>query len=685
MNRKKAVEYPLILLGFAFFGFGVWVFGEDFAIRKKLTRDLPIVTTPKPDLPCRPEAEVLVGYQPIGAAPTVPLPAKHNGAIFSIAASYDDTLIASASSKDSVKIQERATGREVRSLPSADGVNAIAFTHDDRHILSGGMSTLRSFATDTGVEEWSIPTKGISKIVVTKDDKTVFVATRDGVIHELDIASKRHRGAEDRLQQPILSLALSPDEKVLAAGSDDGSITLLHPGGLFNVDFVVRFRPHAKPVDDLAFSPDGKLLASGSDDGHVILTSIDGKKAPAIEADFNGGKNEIWSVAFSPDGKLLAFGMNSYGWLGVIDVASRWYVTQAFVLGPQQSLARIAFTHDGRTLLAGRGDHVYPLVVPRRGLGTVLPESGPNASGDPAPNNDDEALYLSVTRAAMTFPDGPYAPLPKQKTALAQLAYARAQTATMCWDQVDACDGFALYDFALPALAEVAKTGPLGVEYWSALAMAKASNRSNTLDEADEAIKKAYAIAPRDPYTVLVETWVNYQRGQFAEAVRSLGELIRSTKRKDVLIAAWRQLARNYSALGDVDATEGALKKRQELATDSGPVSDEVARFYVTINEPAKALPLLGHLPSYAASDGVKFGAGDEELWTKHRPAEALALYDGVAPNRSIAHVAYSRAVAYHAQGKDDLARKELIDARGVSCGVGSSNPVKDLLAELKP
>jgi WD40 repeat protein len=60
---------------------------------------------------------------------------------------------------------------------------------------------------------------------------------------------------------------------------------------------------HTGGVTDCAFSPDGKLLATTSDDGTARLWQVAGGKVHAVLIGHTGG---VWGCAFSPDGALLA-------------------------------------------------------------------------------------------------------------------------------------------------------------------------------------------------------------------------------------------------------------------------------------------------------------------------------------------------------------------------------------------
>jgi WD40 repeat protein len=103
------------------------------------------------------------------------------------------------------------------------------------------------------------------------------------------------------------SVALSPNRRLLAAGTADRTVLL------WDVTDPYRPRRLGQPltgpgdvVFSVAFSPDGRTLAAGSGDHLVHLWNVTGRPRP--RSTLAGAGSYIQSVAFSPSGRLLAAG-----------------------------------------------------------------------------------------------------------------------------------------------------------------------------------------------------------------------------------------------------------------------------------------------------------------------------------------------------------------------------------------
>lgn len=107
---------------------------------------------------------------------------------------------------------------------------------------------------------------------------------------------------------------------------------------------------HSSYVYAVALSPDGKIVATGSDDTSVKLWDVATKKLLYTIKDYG---HSIKTLAFSPDGKrLAAAGYNPS--VKIWDVASG-KTLQTFELKNGYSFAQVTFSADGK-LLAGSND-----------------------------------------------------------------------------------------------------------------------------------------------------------------------------------------------------------------------------------------------------------------------------------------------------------------------------------------
>jgi WD40 repeat protein len=144
----------------------------------------------------------------------------------------------------------------------------------------------------------------------------------------------------------LRSLAASPDGGLLAAGDEQGVMTLWDArqrGPLH------RFQAHDDTVSSIAFSPDGRWLATGGHDGTIRLWDPATRDARAT---LKGHAARVLALAFCPDRMLLA-SADQYGIARLWDLRTAREVVGFVRVKWRES--RIAFLPDGRVLVTAAG------------------------------------------------------------------------------------------------------------------------------------------------------------------------------------------------------------------------------------------------------------------------------------------------------------------------------------------
>jgi WD40 repeat protein len=137
---------------------------------------------------------------------------------------------------------------------------------------------------------------------------------------------------------------------------------------------TVRLR-HAGPVTALAYSHDGKILASGSEDGTIRLwDAATGKELQCLAKQ----QGKVAQVHFSADGRRLIAWSD---WLGYFSRVRVWDLQTGKAIGASGGLARhpeaIAVSHDGTRVATVEGD------TPRQHYGAAPAETSTEEEGPP--------------------------------------------------------------------------------------------------------------------------------------------------------------------------------------------------------------------------------------------------------------------------------------------------------------
>jgi len=216
-------------------------------------------------------------------------------------------------------------------------------------------------------------------VAFSPDGKLLASASYDGTVRLWNPVTGRSAGAPLRAstRPGVDGVAFSPNGKLLASGGGDGTVRLWNPA----TGHPVGAPMHASAKNGMiwvAFSPNGKLLASAGADGTVRLWNpATGHPvgAPLHASALNG----VWGVAFSPDGKLLA-SAGADGTVRLWNPATRHLVaTLQTGTGPIGNAGGVAFSPDGKLLANGGGDGTVRLWNPatRHLVATLQTGTGP--------------------------------------------------------------------------------------------------------------------------------------------------------------------------------------------------------------------------------------------------------------------------------------------------------------------
>ncbi|MBL8795865.1 MAG: protein kinase, partial [Planctomycetia bacterium] len=197
----------------------------------------------------------------------------------------------------------------------------------------------------------------VSGLSLAADGKTLATIGGDQTVTLWDLDKKQpQRTLKTHHEGPIVAIACSPTEPVLATASFDKTVRLHN--AVSGAEMGV-LEGHAEGVRCLAFSPDGKLLASGSHDKNIIVWEVAERKRRGT---LKGHKGSVNALAFAGDNQTLVSGggdMMVRFW----DAVSEKELSEGLP-GHRDAVLGVAFAPGGRMAASASADRTIRLWVP---------------------------------------------------------------------------------------------------------------------------------------------------------------------------------------------------------------------------------------------------------------------------------------------------------------------------------
>jgi WD40 repeat protein len=197
----------------------------------------------------------------------------HTRGVNGCAFSPDGAMLASASSDNSLRLWDCATGRELAKLSlHADAVNACAFSPDGSFIASASSDSrliVWDVATKTRRLELSGHVGPVVDCAVFPDGQRIVSVGDDGFLITWDAATG-DKLITTPFKDPLTGCSVSEDGKLVACSTKDGAVCVLSVG----TEQQTQTTPGRSPANDCAINSTTGALIGAFDDSSIGIWSI---------------------------------------------------------------------------------------------------------------------------------------------------------------------------------------------------------------------------------------------------------------------------------------------------------------------------------------------------------------------------------------------------------------------------
>jgi len=243
----------------------------------------------------------------------------HSGTLSSVnalAISPDGYTLASASDDKNIKLWDLNTKKVLASLSGhSQAVKSVTFSPDGKILATASDDkTIKLWQVETLEEICTLlgHSHTVKSVAFSPDGQILASGSWDKTIKLWDVNTGTEICTITGHQLQVNSVAFSPQGQLLASASYDRTIRLWQLRAFVRFEEKFENRPcysllgtlsgHAWAVLTVAFSPDGKILATGSDDNTIKLWEVN---TGQLICTLVGHSWSVVAVAFTADGETL--------------------------------------------------------------------------------------------------------------------------------------------------------------------------------------------------------------------------------------------------------------------------------------------------------------------------------------------------------------------------------------------
>lgn len=279
---------------------------------------------------------------------------------FAVALSPDTQIMALAGNPGIVHLRRKATGQNIRSLPTLPAVPVIWDVSFD-----AGGDRIAAGYSDGAVRVWNTATgellqtmrghdKPVLDLAYSRDGKRIASYGGDGTAKLWNVDTGNEITVLEKGGPLTGAVDFSPDSKIIAVTAVRGTVVLRRAdsGQMLG---LLQSPARTPTFQCLAFSPDGTHVAAGSGDDAIRLWRMEEPEMPKV---LKGHTGMVATVSFSPDGKRIASGGEDRT-IKLWDVATG--AETLTLRGHQSQIKKVVFSSRGDEILSCEAERVVKL------------------------------------------------------------------------------------------------------------------------------------------------------------------------------------------------------------------------------------------------------------------------------------------------------------------------------------